>query len=120
MKGDLVEAAFERWKIVLTPTTVIDRSKFPNADNEYTPAQRRVIDARLKKSLEEVKRGHTVGPQNLRNPSLRAKKYDETQISGGLASPEIGASISLEMIRTLSLTLSLIQNEQALPWLNVT
>jgi bifunctional DNA-binding transcriptional regulator/antitoxin component of YhaV-PrlF toxin-antitoxin module len=64
MKGDLVEAAFERGKIVLTPNAVIDRSKFPNADDEYTPAQRRVIDARLKKSLEEVGRGHTAGPFN--------------------------------------------------------
>jgi AbrB family looped-hinge helix DNA binding protein len=61
-KGDLVEAAFERGKIVLTPKTVIDRSKFPSADDDYTPAQRRAIDARLKKSLEEVKRGHTAGP----------------------------------------------------------
>lgn len=33
-----------------------------HADDEYTPVQRRVIDARLKKSLEEVKRGHTAGP----------------------------------------------------------
>jgi bifunctional DNA-binding transcriptional regulator/antitoxin component of YhaV-PrlF toxin-antitoxin module len=36
--------------------------KLPSADHEYTPAQRRIIDARLKKALQEVKRGHTAGP----------------------------------------------------------
>lgn len=36
--------------------------KPPSADDEYTPEQRRTIDALLSKSLEEVKRGHTAGP----------------------------------------------------------
>jgi hypothetical protein len=40
-----VEFSFERGKIVITPKVVIDRSKFPTADDEYTPAQRRAIDA---------------------------------------------------------------------------
>jgi AbrB family looped-hinge helix DNA binding protein len=52
--GDLVEAKAERGKIVLTPKVIVDR--------EYTPAQRRVIDARLGESLEQVKRGETYGP----------------------------------------------------------
>jgi bifunctional DNA-binding transcriptional regulator/antitoxin component of YhaV-PrlF toxin-antitoxin module len=56
--GDMVEAAFERGKIILTPKVVIDRSKFPNADDEYTPAQRRIIDARLDRAEEEIKQGH--------------------------------------------------------------
>jgi hypothetical protein len=38
------------------------RSKFPHADDEYTPAQRRVIDARLDESEEDLKKGHTAGP----------------------------------------------------------
>jgi len=46
-KGDLVNFSFQRGKIIVTPRTVIDRSKFPTADDEYAPAQRRVIDARL-------------------------------------------------------------------------
>ena len=37
-------------KIVITPRLLIDRSQFPNADDEYTPAQRRIIDARLDKA----------------------------------------------------------------------
>ena len=62
VEGDLVEATFHRGKIVLTPKLVIDRAQFPNADEEYTPAQRRVIDARLAKGLEDVKKGRNVGP----------------------------------------------------------
>src|SRR5438552_17877947 len=49
-KGDLVNFAFQRGKIVITPQLVIDRSKFPTADDEYTPAQRRAIDASLTKA----------------------------------------------------------------------
>ena len=52
--GDLVEAKAERGKIVLTPKMIVDR--------EYTPAQRRIIDARLTESLEQAKRGKTFGP----------------------------------------------------------
>ena len=60
--GDLVEATVNRGRIVLTPKLVVDRSKFPNTDDEYTPAQRRVIDARLDKSEEDLKKGRTAGP----------------------------------------------------------
>jgi hypothetical protein len=62
VEGDLVEATFHRGKIVLTPKLVIDRSQFLNADDEYTPTQRRTMDARLAKGLEDVKQGRTVGP----------------------------------------------------------
>ncbi len=61
-EGDLVEASFHRGKIILTPKLMIDRSKFPNADDEYTPAQRRAIDARLAQALEDVKKGRVYGP----------------------------------------------------------
>jgi AbrB family looped-hinge helix DNA binding protein len=63
-EGDLVEASVLRGKIILTPKTVIDRSKFPHADDEYTPAQRRIIDARLYKADADIKRGRTYGPFN--------------------------------------------------------
>ena len=36
---------------------MIDRSQFPNADDEYTPAQRRIIDARLAKADADIKAG---------------------------------------------------------------
>ena len=60
--GDLVEASFQRGKIILTPKPVIDLSQFPNADDEYTPAQRRIIDARLDKADEDIKAGRVHGP----------------------------------------------------------
>jgi AbrB family looped-hinge helix DNA binding protein len=63
-EGDLVEAAFLRGKIVITPKLVIDRAKFPSAADEYTPAQRHRIDAGLAKSDEDIKQGRVYGPFN--------------------------------------------------------
>ena len=37
-------------KIVITPQLAIDRSKFPTAADEYTPEERRAIDASLAES----------------------------------------------------------------------
>jgi AbrB family looped-hinge helix DNA binding protein len=56
-KGDLVEFSFQRGKIVITPKLIVDRSKFPNADGEYTPEQRRVIDGRLALADADIKAG---------------------------------------------------------------
>jgi len=61
-EGDTVEASVHRGKIVLTPKVVIDRSKFRNADDEYTPAQRRFIDARIAEGMEDFKKGRFYGP----------------------------------------------------------
>ena len=61
-EGDLVEASVHRGKIVLTPKLVTDRSQFPTADDEYTPAQRRIMDARLAESEDDLKKGRTFGP----------------------------------------------------------
>jgi AbrB family looped-hinge helix DNA binding protein len=63
-EGDLIEASVHRGRIVLTPKLVIDRSKSATTDNEYTPAQRRVIDARLAKADEDIRRGRVYGPFN--------------------------------------------------------
>ena len=60
--GDLVNFAFQRGKIVITPKVVIDRSRIPSADSEYTAAERRVIDARLDESEEDLRKGRTFGP----------------------------------------------------------
>ena len=46
------------------PKVAVDLSKFPNADAEYTQAQRHVIDARLDESEEMLKEGRTAGPFN--------------------------------------------------------
>ena len=47
--GDLVEARAHRGRIVLTPKVIVNR--------EYTPSQRRVIDARLAKAEADIKAG---------------------------------------------------------------
>jgi bifunctional DNA-binding transcriptional regulator/antitoxin component of YhaV-PrlF toxin-antitoxin module len=36
--------------------------KLPSADDEYTPEQRRIIDARLAEGLADIKAGRTLGP----------------------------------------------------------
>jgi AbrB family looped-hinge helix DNA binding protein len=56
-KGDVVEFSYRQGKILMTPKAVIDRSKFPVAD-EYTPEERREIDARL----DAAERGESYGP----------------------------------------------------------
>lgn len=61
-EGDLVEASVQRGKIILTPKVVIDRSKFPTADSDYTPAQRRVVDRAVAAGLEDFKAGRFRGP----------------------------------------------------------
>lgn len=38
--------------------------ELPSADDEYTPAQRRVIDAQLKEGIEDIRQGRTYGPFN--------------------------------------------------------
>ena len=56
--GDVLEAKAENGKITLAPKSVVDRA----ADEEYTPAQRRVIDREIAKGLEDIKAGRVYGP----------------------------------------------------------
>jgi AbrB family looped-hinge helix DNA binding protein len=56
--GDLVNFVFRRGKIIITPKRVINRSKFPTADDEYTPEQRRFVDA----GIVEGRKGPFYGP----------------------------------------------------------
>jgi AbrB family looped-hinge helix DNA binding protein len=55
-KGDVVEFSYRQGKIVMVPKTVIDRSKFPIAD-EYTPEQRREIQAMFDSAKKEPSYG---------------------------------------------------------------
>jgi len=56
--GDFVDVSIRASNIVITPQIVIDHSKFPTADGEYTPKQRRLINKRL----DEAEKGPYVGP----------------------------------------------------------
>jgi len=58
---------------------MIDRSKFPTADGEYTPRQRRIIDA----SLAEAEKGPYHGP--FQNGAEIAAFLKKMQRSGKLA-----------------------------------
>jgi len=60
--GGTVEAAFQGGRIILTPRLAIEKSKFPSADDEYTPEQRAIIDERLTESAADVKAGRLYGP----------------------------------------------------------
>jgi len=62
VEGDLIEASVKRGRIILTPKPVIDCSKFSTADDEYTPEQRRIIEARLAESTEDIRAGRLHGP----------------------------------------------------------
>jgi len=53
----LLKASVQRGKIILTPAAGRGVK-----DDEYTAAQRRLIDARLAKADEDLKKGRTFGP----------------------------------------------------------
>ena len=78
--GDFVEVKAVGNKIVITPQLVIDRSKFPTADDEYTPAQRRIIDARLAQSDEDTKHGRVFGPFNTHKEFVAALRRRDGRV----------------------------------------
>ena len=78
-KGDLVNIAFQRGKIIITPMVAIDRSKFPKKDDEYTTEQRKAIDRGIAQSEKEYKQGKDLGPFDshadfITSLHMRAKK----------------------------------------------
>jgi len=56
--GDLVEVRAVGKRIVIIPQSAVDRSKFPNAGDEYTPEQHSIINARL----DKAEKGPFYGP----------------------------------------------------------
>jgi bifunctional DNA-binding transcriptional regulator/antitoxin component of YhaV-PrlF toxin-antitoxin module len=53
--GDLLEFKVSGGVVTIVP-------KLPSADDEYTPKQRRAIDAQLAEGLADIKAGRTAGP----------------------------------------------------------
>ena len=82
-QGGLVEATVRRGKIVLTPKLAIDRSKFPTANDEYTPEQRRIIDARIAEGLEDFKKGRFYGPFRTADETIASMKSNLRRLAGG-------------------------------------
>ena len=48
--------------------------KLPTAEHEYTPEQRRIVDARLAEGLADIKAGRTLGPFNSANEMIAHMK----------------------------------------------
>jgi hypothetical protein len=61
---------------ILARKQAIDYSQFPNADDEYTPEQRKIVDAELAKGLEDVRMGRTVGPFDTAEEMIASMKSE--------------------------------------------
>ena len=81
VEGDLVEVRAVGKKVVITPQLAIDRSKFSTADDEYTPAQRRVA---MIARLAEARKG----------PSLRSFKTADSAINSSTKKSRNGKHLS--------------------------
>ena len=74
--GDQVEFQVSGSVIKIIP-------KLPSTDVEYTPAQRRIIDARLAESAEDLKRGRTFGPFSTANEMIASMKRELKKRAAG-------------------------------------
>ena len=72
--GDRLEFKASRGVITILP-------KLPSADDEYTPEQRRIIDARLAESEEGLQKGRTYGPFNTVDDHLDGATTEEESMS---------------------------------------
>jgi AbrB family looped-hinge helix DNA binding protein len=72
--GDRVEFRVSGGVINIVP-------KPQSPDDEYTPTQRRAIDTRLKRALEDVKKGHTAGPFDTAAEMVASLKRDIRKLS---------------------------------------
>ena len=90
-KGDLVEGALERGKIILTPKIVVDRSRFPTADADYTPTDRRAIDRGIAQSEREYREGRSAGPFDTHEEFIAALHAEAKK--SGLISPRTSSGI---------------------------
>ena len=86
-EGDFVEAVYVRGKIVITPKVMVDRSKFPNADDKYTPEQRRVIDRGIAQSEKEYKQGRSFGPFETHEAFITSLHIEAAKLRGKKTKP---------------------------------
>ncbi len=68
-RGQELEVRASGGMITIVPKT-------PGAGDEYTPEQRRNLDARLKKAIGEVDRGQTAGPFDDPEAMIASLKQD--------------------------------------------
>lgn len=74
--GDQLEFRVSGGVITIVP-------KLPTADSEYTPAQRRLIDARIAEGMEDYRKGRSHGPFT----SEEAVKFLKSQMKQNTVKP---------------------------------
>ena len=74
--GDQLEIRASGGVITILP-------KLPSADDEYTPEQRRIIDARLAESEEELKKPLPYGPFNTADEMIASMKQQLKKSASG-------------------------------------
>ncbi len=74
--GDQLEVRASGGIVTLIP-------KLPSADDEYTPEQRRIIDARLAKADEDIRKGRTYGPFNTADEMITSMKSELKKRAAG-------------------------------------
>ncbi len=67
--GDQLEVRVSGGIVSFIPT-------LPSADDEYTPAQRRVVDTRLAKADEDIRSGRVYGPFNTATEMIASMKAE--------------------------------------------
>jgi bifunctional DNA-binding transcriptional regulator/antitoxin component of YhaV-PrlF toxin-antitoxin module len=67
--GDRLEVRVSGGIVSFIPT-------LPSADEDYTPAQRRLIDARLAKADEDIREGRVYGPFNTAAEMIASMKAE--------------------------------------------
>jgi AbrB family looped-hinge helix DNA binding protein len=75
-EGDVLDMTVRSNCVVLTRKAADEYSQFPNADDEYTPAQRTIVDAELAKGIEDVKMGRTYGPFDTAEAAIASMKAE--------------------------------------------
>jgi len=73
--GDQVEFKVSGGVITILP-------KCPSADDEYTPEQRRIIDAQLAEGLADVKAGRVHGPFSTYKEFIASLHKEARKLSG--------------------------------------
>jgi bifunctional DNA-binding transcriptional regulator/antitoxin component of YhaV-PrlF toxin-antitoxin module len=63
--------------------------KLPSADDEYTPDERRVIDARLAESDEDLKAGRSFGPFDTAEGMIASMKAEMKKRPAGAKSKRL-------------------------------
>ena len=87
--GDMVEVKANGNQIIITPQVVGDRSGFTNADDEYMPEQRRLIDRGIDQSEKEYQQGQSFGPFQTHETFIASLHAESAKLRGKKIKPII-------------------------------